>query len=235
MHVVSDELTPLMDGSVGSRLMSGRLPIYPDPVIGRTREIRAVADLLDRGSERLVTLTGPGGVGKTRIAVAAAETAAAQFTNGVRWLPMDAVPETKDFFPAVRMALGIQSPTPTAGADITDHLQEEQTLLVIDQAEHILGACSALCAALLASTRKLRILLTSREALQIPGELPFSVRPLPLPALHGEHRDLEQAPASRLFMARATLPATQLPPPDPRSAPGLVPAPTSTPDSAPYQ
>jgi len=192
------------------------LPAQVTSFIGREKETGQVKDLLEK--HRLATLTGAGGVGKSRLSLRVAEEVLGNFPDGV-WLaelaPLDD-PELVPQIVARHLGLGVQ-----AGAQVLsrlqDYLEGKSLLLVLDNCEHLVESCARLAEALLAACPGLHLLVTSRETLGIPGEIPFRVPSLSLPDLSIENqRDgkagldqpspgeiLEQSEAVRLFVERA--------------------------------
>jgi non-specific serine/threonine protein kinase len=157
--------------------------------------------LLDRG--RLVTVTGPGGAGKTRLAGQVANQVAGRFADGV-WLAELAPVRDPALVPAVVMAaLGVreQPGVPAAGA-LARVLARLQLLLVLDNCEHVLGAAAQLCAGLLAACDEVRVLATSREPLRVAGEARYRLGPLGLPG-PDEAADATGCEAVALFADRA--------------------------------
>jgi predicted ATPase len=146
--------------------------------VGRVDDLAAVSGLL--GGHRLVTVTGPGGVGKTRLAGEVARRAAGRFADGV-WLAKLAPVADPALVPgAVAAALGVPE---LPGAPVIDALQvlgRQQLLLVLDNCEHVIGAVAELCARLLAAADDARILATSREPVRVAGEARYRLSPLPL-------------------------------------------------------
>ena len=150
--------------------------------VGRAGPVREVAVLLDRS--RLVTVTGPGGAGKTRLAGEIARQAAGGFADGV-WLAELAPVRDPALVPAVvAAALGVreQPGLPAAGA-LARVLARRQLLLVLDNCEHVIGAAAQLCGGLLAACDDVRVLATSREPLRVAGEARYRLGPLGLPDL----------------------------------------------------
>ena len=143
-------------------------PVVPTSFIGRAEPVREVGGLLDR--HQLVTVTGPGGAGKTRLASEVARRAAGRFDDGV-WLVELAMVHDPEQIPAVvAVALGIrEQPGVPAAATLARVLGRQQLLLVLDNCEHVISAAAELCAQLVAACDDLRILATSREALRVAG------------------------------------------------------------------
>lgn len=196
------------------------LPAPVGPLIGRSRAVAQVRALL--ATERLVTLTGPGGVGKTRLALETASGGAEAYADGV-WLaelaglPRSAWAETPaavdTLAGTVAAALGVRddvrpgpSPAhrPRPPADrLADALRDRRLLLVLDNCEHVVPAVAALARTLLRAAPGVRILATSREPLAIAGEQLWPVPPLDLPDPGADPEQVLESAAVRLFTARA--------------------------------
>ena len=181
----------------------GGLPAPVGAFIGREGEVARVRALL--ATERLVTLTGPGGVGKTRLAIEAASGLAAEFPGGVHLVELAPVAPGGD--PAERIAavLGLRDAGAGSTAPIAEALAHRRALLVLDNCEHLADAVAELVVRLLAAAPELRAMATSREPLRVSGERVRPVAPLGLPAA-GADRDLgvlRRAAAARFFEARA--------------------------------
>jgi predicted ATPase/DNA-binding SARP family transcriptional activator len=156
-----------------------RIPSPPTPLVDRVRELAAVLDLL-RGDARVVSICGLGGVGKTRLAVAVAGEAVADFPEGVVWVELGPVTSAAGVLPAIARALDLDEAD--AGAErLAERIGARRLLLLLDNAEHVLGAAADL-ALLLRGTPALRLLVTSRHVLGIAGEHTFELGPLSLPA-----------------------------------------------------
>ncbi len=176
------------------------------PLFGRDAELADLRALLDTG--RLVTLVGPPGVGKTRLALAAADAASALRGDGAPPVELDAVADPELVPAAVAAALGLPAGPGRPILDaVTAGLAARDTLLVLDNCEHLLEACAALVDHLLARCRGLRILATSREPLAVPGETVRPVVPLDLPATD-RAEDVLRSGAGRMLADRA---AAQVP------------------------
>ena len=189
----------------------GNLPVPLIELVGRAQAVRRTRDAL--AASRLVTLTGPGGVGKTALAVESARQLVEQFPDGV-WLvelaEVSAIDGAGALAQAVVAALGIQERAPGARADPVDRLVSflagKRALIVLDNCEHVITASAGLATRLLSSVEEPRILATSREALGIAGEVLLEVPPLELPE-PAEKPDVSAVTGSsavRLFTARAS-------------------------------
>ncbi len=149
--------------------------------VGRAGAVRDVAGLL--GECRLVTVTGPGGVGKTRLAGQVAGQVAGRFTDGAWLAELAAVRDPAQVAGAVAAALGIpEQPGVPAAEALARVLAGQQLLLVLDNCEHVIGAAAQLCARLLAACDDVRVLATSREPLAVAGEARYRLGPLTLPS-----------------------------------------------------
>ena len=156
------------------------LPIPLTDLIGRTQEIEEVTGWLRRG--RLVTLLGTGGVGKTRLAIAAAEAALPQFAAGVWFVDLAPLSAPSLVPEAVAKALGISDEAGRSAEEwLAEALAASSLLLVLDNCEHVLDACAALSSHLLSACPHLRVLTTSRQVLGVPGEQAYAVPSLRLP------------------------------------------------------
>jgi predicted ATPase/class 3 adenylate cyclase/Tfp pilus assembly protein PilF len=180
------------------------LPIQLTSFIGRTREIAEIKRLL--GASRLVTLTGSGGAGKTRLALQAAADAVDDYPGGV-WLAEFAPITDPALVPrTVASALGApEQPGRDINETLVDALRSKTLLLVLDNCEHLLAACADLAAAVLRACPEVRILATSREGLGVPGETLWRVPSLSLPDVRRlpNVEDLVLYEAVRLFVDRA--------------------------------
>jgi predicted ATPase/DNA-binding CsgD family transcriptional regulator len=192
---------------------SGNLPRPLTSLIGRDAEIASVLALLADDDVCLLTLTGPGGVGKTRLAISVAASSAATFADGVVFVALAPITDPELILPAIAHALGLRE----IGAhplleQITAYLGPRELLLILDNFEHLLPAATVV-ADLLAACPRLTVLVTSRSVLRLSGEHDFPVPPLPLPDAAGTKAQLfdsktvspgiECAEAVQLFVARA--------------------------------
>ncbi|HKF77126.1 MAG TPA: LuxR C-terminal-related transcriptional regulator [Candidatus Dormibacteraeota bacterium] len=181
------------------------LPAEVSSFVGRRHELAEVKRLL--AATRLLTLAGPGGVGKSRLALRAAADMVRAFDDGVRLVELAAVDDPALLANAVADGLGIRDLSPRwLVTTLSEYLAERRLLLVIDNCEHLLDACAVLADALLRASPELRVLATSRQPLGIGGELVFPVPPLTLPAEGwvGAPDRLLQYEAVTLFRERAT-------------------------------
>ena len=163
------------------RLVREPADTLPDPLssfIGREAELRETARLLD--GTRLLSLTGAGGSGKTRLAIETARRAHARFADGVWWVELAAVEDPALLATAVLSALGERAQSGrTVVAQLTATLADRELLLAFDNCEHLVSDCAQLAATLLRASPRLRVLATSREALNVPGEVVWPVPTLP--------------------------------------------------------
>ena len=181
------------------------LPVSPTRLVGRDRETAAVGELLRRTEPRLVTLTGPGGVGKTRLALQVAAEVADAYADGVAFVPLAPITDPALVVPTIAGALGLRE---SAGHSLRDtlraYLRAKRLLLVLDNFEHLLVAAPQV-ADMLAACAGPTVLVTSRAPLRLRGEQEYPVQPLALPDLSRVPAmgDAIASSAVQLFVERA--------------------------------
>jgi predicted ATPase len=178
IHQLGGEAFPLLKS-----LQQTNLPIPATPFLGRERELGEVTTLLGRGEARLLTLSGPAGAGKTRLALQAAADVSDHYPDGLFWAPLAALRDSKVVLEVAAQAL-------EAKDGLADRIADHRLLLILDNFEHLIDAAGEL-AGLLAACPNLQLLVTSRELLRLPGEQAYPVPPL------------EPHDATELFTARA--------------------------------
>ena len=195
---------PSVEDAAGALEVS--LPSPPTPLVGRKREVGEIGELLLGGSAaRLLTLTGIGGVGKTRLAVEAARGAEDRFADGAAFVALASLSDPSLVATEVLRSLGLrETEGRTPGESLRYHLGEKRLLLVLDNLEHLLGAAVEV-AGLIESCPNLVVLATSRGPLRVRGEQEYPVHPLALPSstLNPSENDVLGAPSGRLFLERA--------------------------------
>jgi predicted ATPase/DNA-binding CsgD family transcriptional regulator/transcriptional regulator with XRE-family HTH domain len=194
-----------LDGSVASLAIEHPLPVPTSQLIGRDETSRALTDLLLCNDVRLLTLVGPPGVGKTRLAIHVAANVASAFRAGACFVELAAIHNSTQVIPTIATALGLREQgTQSLAETLIASLRDSQVLLVLDNFEQISAAAPAV-AHLLAEAPDLKVLVTSRTVLHVRGEHTFRVMPLSLPELRDEvsFESLTESPAVTLFVQRA--------------------------------
>ncbi|HEX6132402.1 MAG TPA: BTAD domain-containing putative transcriptional regulator [Longimicrobiales bacterium] len=186
----------------GPDVPRGKLPVELTQFVGRERELHALRQLA--GTARLLTLTGAGGSGKSRLALELVRELAALSPDGVAWVELAPLMEPRLLPGAVLRALGAPDEGGQVSAEtIIGAVHDRAVLIVLDNCEHLVEACADLAAALLRACPNLHIVTTSREALGVAGERAWLVPPLALPAAGAELAALAESDAVRLFVDRA--------------------------------
>ena len=206
------DLASLRDGMADLRAAAvevrpANLPVQRTAFIGREREVAGLANLLEREDVRLITLTGPGGIGKTRLALHVAANAASQFPSGVCFVPLSSISEPGLISSAIAQALGLcDNRSQETQRSLEDYLAglHQPMLMVLDNFEHLLSA-GPLIADLLSCAAKLKLVVTSQAPLHVYGEHESPVPPLALPdpQTMPPVETLVQCPAVALFLERA--------------------------------
>lgn len=185
------------------------LPVQLTSFVGRQREKEAIAELLvDPVPARLLTLTGVGGCGKTRLALAVASELVAVYPDGVWLIELGALTDPAVVPETVAATLGVEpEPRRSSMTSLVEGLRSRRLLLLLDNCEHLIDACAQLAMVVLAGCPGVQILATSREPLRVSGERVWRVPPLELPDLHRvpSSEDLYRSEAVRLFCERAAL------------------------------
>ena len=190
-------------------LTTAQLPVRLTPLVGRESELTDIVQAISRA--RLLTLTGPGGGGKTRLALAAARSVRESFPAGVGWVELAQIEDPDIVAQTVASRLGVpDTPGQDATAALASYLADQQVLVVLDNCEHLAGAAALLAENLLGVCPALTVLATSREALGVEGELSWQVPPLSLPQVGGASpaptaAALAGSDAVKLFEQRAQL------------------------------
>jgi predicted ATPase/DNA-binding SARP family transcriptional activator len=199
---------PALDSALAPPRAASRqidVPAPAVPLVGRESELADIRRILGAEDTRLLTLTGPGGVGKTRLAIEIARVVADDFEDGATFVALDSVSDAALVVPTIGRALGLAKPGDVDALDeLDDHLRDRNLLLALDNLEHLLAAAPAL-GRLLAGAPQLKLLVTSRAPLRLAGEHEFRLAPLPVPAksLRRSPIALLRIPSFALFVQRA--------------------------------
>jgi predicted ATPase/class 3 adenylate cyclase len=181
------------------------LPIQPTPLIGREQQVTDAVTLVQREDIRLVTLTGAGGTGKTRLALQVAAELVADFEDGVFFVDLAAITDPHLFIPTVGQTLSVrEKPGQSLDETLNDYLRDKRLLLVLDNFEQLLDAASGV-SGLLAGAPNLKALVTSRAPLHLSGEHEYPVPPLAVPDLDASEplATLAAYEGVQLFLERA--------------------------------
>jgi predicted ATPase len=182
------------------------LPGDPSPFVGRDAELKELGERLEDDSVRLITLTGPGGIGKTRLALRAARDEIDRFEDGAFFVDLSAIRDGGEVPAAIARAIGLRDSSEESLLDeLREELRRQQVLLILDNFEHVTAAAPVV-AQLLHDCPRLQLLVTSREALRVRGEHLFALPPLSLPRVAPGEASAEQLArfeAIQLFVERA--------------------------------
>ncbi len=182
----------------------GVIPSFRTRLIGREAERASSRAFLLDDAVPLLTLTGPGGVGKTRLSVVIAQDLADTFADGVVWVDLAPINDPLLVPASIAASLAlVPATTDDLVGTLAHHLHRQQTLLVLDNCEHVLEETADVVARLLAHCAALQVLATSRAPLGVRGEQRLPVEPLPLPDVDASHEAISASESVRLFTARA--------------------------------
>ncbi len=192
------------DGAAGDASLAGAVPVPTTPLVGRDDDAAAVSDLVRAKGVRLVTLTGPGGVGKSRLAMEVAQRLGPGFEDGVRFVELGSVRAAEMVTAAIAAALGLNTSGGALITDLKSYLRARRLMLVLDNFEQVIGA-APLVAELLGAAPGVVALVTSRMVLRLSGEHEFPVPPLPVPPIGagGDAADVQRCASVRLFVQQA--------------------------------
>ena len=184
-------------------IVPNNLPIALTPFIGREAESRQAVTLLE--SSRLLTITGVGGAGKTRLAMQVGATLTDSAADGVWLVELASLTEGTRVVPTIAETLGVEQASGVALLEsIAEHLNHREALLILDNCEHLLDSCAKSVEFLLGRLPKLRVIATSRELLGVAGEAALGLRSMGLPESDASFDDLLEYDAVQLFVDRAT-------------------------------
>jgi predicted ATPase len=179
-----------------------KLPTPVDSFIGREREMGELERQLRDGGRRLVTITGPGGVGKTRLALEVARGSREAFADGAHFVSLGEIAVPELIFPAIQRSLELPAGSRSAFDAVVEGLREAELLLVLDNFEQVLAAATDL-SRLLEECDRLTALVTSRAVLELRGEREFPLQPFRLPAESVDAKEIEDSDSIALFVERA--------------------------------
>jgi predicted ATPase/DNA-binding SARP family transcriptional activator len=188
--------------AAGAAARRVELPAAPTPLLGRERELAEAGELLRSGGARLLTLTGPGGIGKTRLATEVARRLASEDRRSAVFVDLSHLSDPGLVASTIANALHLSAGGRPVEEALADHLAHEPPLLVLDNFEQLTEA-GPLLGRLLSASPELQLLVTSRAVLHLTGEHEFPVGPLALPGEGDDEKAARAAPAVALFVARA--------------------------------
>src|ERR1700720_1390980 len=180
----------------------GRLPVRPITMIGRETVVSEVSDKLRK--ERFVTLLGPGGIGKTTIALAVGRAAAEEFGGEVYFVELESLTDPRHVAGAVATSLGVALKSKDPGLELVDLVRSRKLLIILDSCEHVIEAVASFAEQLYRQTEEIHVLTTSRELLKVEGEHCYRVLPLDYPPAGSEQtaNAVLRYPAAQLFVQR---------------------------------
>ena len=178
------------------------LPAAPTPLVGRKQELADAVELGRRDDIRLITFTGPGGIGKTRLALEVARELSADYADGAHFVRLEPIADPTLVAPTVGQALGLTGTAADPAETLQRYVADQSVLLLIDSFEQVLPA-APLLGALLAASPRLKLLVTSRAVLRLSGEREFQVPPLAVPDGKVGPEELARVPSVALFLQRA--------------------------------
>ena len=185
-----------------SLVSANNLPLQPTSFVGRDQELEEAIKLVS--GSRLLTVTGVGGSGKTRLALQAATSLLDAFPDGVWFVELAPVAEPDGVARAIAATLGVREQSGQSLEDVLiDHLRSLELLLILDNCEHVLDPSAWIAQRLLAAAPRIRILATSREMLGVAGEVPYHLRSMGFPNMDEPAEVISRFDAVRLFTARA--------------------------------
>lgn len=190
-----------IEPDLATRQNPGNLPVSPTPLVGREHELNVITKQLREPACRLLTLTGPGGIGKTRLSIEVGHQLESEFSDGIYFISLGSIGITETIIPTIADVLGMGFSGPADPiVQLANFLHTKEILLVIDNMEHLLEG-GGLLGQILQQTQHVKMLVTSREQLRLQWEWLFEVQGLPLP--EETDTDLENNSAIQLFIQRA--------------------------------
>jgi predicted ATPase/DNA-binding SARP family transcriptional activator len=201
--ILSDDPTLLAEAPHAARGLDAVSPPAPaTPLLGRASVLAGLSSLVESRDVRLINVLGPGGAGKTRLALELAAHPPRRYGSATVWVSLVGLTDSLQVLPAVGAALRLRGPE-LGVVQVAAALEGADTLLVLDNAEHLLPELADVVAALLAACPDLTVVVTSRAALRLDGEHRFPLGPLPIPDPDGDLDEVLANPAVELFVQRA--------------------------------